>query len=197
MKYKILNMFFVMYSEKNSFYYTQINIISQEDLRLMDSLLVAFFTLMGIVLIIAIYGYLKGGVEGMLEKEINHNTIEADQRLEITRYIDFFKQVKRVDSIYINQSKKTIQIKKNNRLSEPFYLDDLNQFNVEFNGTILQKNSRSPWFFWNKDLEPEAVEQGDWAISFSLKTGEYLILFESYEIFKKVVESLQAIEESW
>ena len=163
----------------------------------MDSLLMAFLTLLGIVLLIAIYGYFRGGVDGMLEKEINHNTIEADQRLETTRYIDFFKQVKRVDSIYINRSKKTFQIKKNNRLSEPFFLDDLNQFNVEFNGEVLQKNNQSPWFHWDQDVEPEVVDQGDWAISFSVKTGEHLILFESYETFKKVVESLQAIEESW
>ena len=163
----------------------------------MDSLLVAFLALMGIVSLIAIYGYFRGGVDGMLEKEINHNTIEADQRLETTRYIDFFKQVKRVDSIYINRLKKSFQIKKNNRLSEPFFLDDLSQFGVEFNGEILQKNSQSPWFHWDKELVPEDVDDGDWAISFNVNTDEHIILFESYETFKNVVESLQSIEESW
>lgn len=73
-----------------------------------------------------IYGYFSGGVEAMLERERNHNTIDASTRYTIKELIDFFGQVKRVDSLYIHQTQ--LQLKTNNRLSEPFNLRDIKRW---------------------------------------------------------------------
>src|SRR6056300_1219627 len=147
----------------------------------MDSLFYALVILGIIVLLIALYGFIQGGTSGMLEKEMNHNTIDADLRIETTRYIDFFKQVKRVDSIYVHQATKTLQIKKNNRLSKPFLYESILKFNVEFNGQTILQNQHAPFFIMPEENLPEDVDTVDWGIAFELEKDEHIILFDSYD----------------
>lgn len=162
----------------------------------MNPLTVALIALFIIVLMIALVGFLKGGTEGMLEKEINFNTIDADVRIETTRYIDFFKQVKRVDSIYVHQASMTFQIKKNNRLSKAFAYSDIAYFNIEFNGEIIVQN-KAPMYFSQAHYDQiEEVDAGDWGITFGINSTEHLILFESHAALIEVLDRLAQIEKT-
>ena len=156
----------------------------------MELLINAFILLAVIVSLIAIYGYFKGGVDGMLEKEINHNTIDADQRIETTRYIDFFKQVKRVDSIYVNTSTQTLQIKKNNRLSLPFNYHDIQSVTLEFNDTVKATGHPDGWFQLSIEEWPDDLDAGDWSIAITWNGKEQLVLFESYALMESVTQDL-------
>jgi len=156
----------------------------------MNSLEVALIVLASVVTAVAIYGYFRGGVDGMLEKEMNHNTIDADQRIETTRYIDFFKQVKRVDSIYINTDSKTLQIKKNNRLSKPFSYQDITAVTLEFNDVVKAHGSFQAWFKLAIEDLPEDVDSGDWSIAIKLGNYEHLIVFDSYASMESVTQDL-------
>lgn len=156
----------------------------------MNSLEVALIALALVVTAVAVYGYFRGGVDGMLEKEMNHNTIDADQRIETTRYIDFFKQVKRVDSIYINNDSKTLQIKKNNRLSEPFSYHDIAAVTLEFNDEVKAHGSFEAWFKLAIEDWPEDVDSGDWSIAIKLGKKEHLVLFDSYASMESVTQDL-------
>ena len=162
----------------------------------MDSLFYALVILGIIVLLIALYGFIQGGTSGMLEKEMNHNTIDADLRIETTRYIDFFKQVKRVDSIYVHQATKTLQIKKNNRLSKPFLYKGILKFNVEFNGQTILQNQHAPFFIMPEENLPEDVDAVDWGIAFELEKDEHIILFDSYDALVRVMDELSQIEKN-
>lgn len=162
----------------------------------MDSLLYALIALGIIVFLIALYGYLQGGTSGMLEKEMNHNTIGADLRIETTRYIDFFKQVKRVDSIYIHQATKTLQIKKNNRLSKAFLYSDIQSFSIEYNDHVWAQLDHPPYFDVPLNPPVEDVDAVDWSIAFKLQTSEHIILFDSYEALMRVLEELSIIEKN-
>lgn len=162
----------------------------------MDSLGYALIALVGLITMVSIYGALKGGTKGMLEREMNHNTIDADYRIETTRYIDFFKQIKRVDSIYVHRPSKTFQIKKNNRLSAPFTLEDIHHFNIEFNGQLITQHIHAPYFSVQENALPEEVDAGDWSISFTLKNKDHLILFDSYDAFMRVLSELSVLEEN-
>ena len=157
----------------------------------------AFILLAVIVSLIAIYGYFKGGVDGMLEKEINHNTIDADQRIETTRYIDFFKQVKRVDSIYVNTSTQTLQIKKNNRLSTPFNYHDIQSVTLEFNDTVKATGHPDGWFQLSIEEWPDDLDAGDWSIAITWNGKEQLVLFESYASMESVTQDLAEATEDF
>lgn len=160
----------------------------------MDSLLYAIIALLGVLVLISVYGLLRGGTDGMLEKEMNHNTIDADLRIETTRYIDFFKQIKRVDSIYVHQASKTFQIKKNNRLSKAFKYSDIQRFNVEYNGQIITQNTHAPYFLMHEDNLPDDVDAVDWGIAFGLAESEHIILFDSYDALVNVLSQLSSVE---
>lgn len=160
----------------------------------MDSLGYALIALVGIIVAISIYGLLRGGTEGMLNKEINYNTIDADQRIETTRYIDFFKQVKRVDSIYVNIHTKTLQIKKNNRLSPAFFYSDIVSFNVHYNDVLVSEAFTAPLFMTQEAKYPEDVDHVDWSIEFKLPNATHIILFDSFEGFTQTMDALRTFE---
>ncbi len=163
----------------------------------MDSLFYALVILGIIVLLIALYGFIQGGTSGMLEKEMNHNTIDADLRIETTRYIDFFKQVKRVDSIYVHQATKTFQIKKNNRLSKAFNYEDITQIKIEFNDEIIGHTMKLPFFDTKSFIFPDEMDAGDWSLSITTAEQEFFILFESFMMMRSVMDQLKAAERAF
>ncbi len=88
-----------------------------------------------------IYGYRSGGVEAMLEREKTVNTIEATTRFTIKELIDFFGQLKRIDSLYLNGL--TAQIKTNNRLSDPFSLKQVERWVITVGDEVVLDEATS------------------------------------------------------
>lgn len=162
----------------------------------MNSLTYALLALFGFVGLIVMYGFFKGGTEKMLENELNHNTVDATTRIETTRYIDFFKQVKRVDSIYVNEQTKTLQIKKNNRLSPAFLYSDILSFNVQYNDVLVNEASTTPLFMTQEAKYPEDVDHVDWSIEFKLPNDTHIILFDSFESFTQTMHALSIFEKN-
>lgn len=113
-----------------------------------------------------IYGYRSGGVEVMLVRERTFNTIDASKRYTIKELIDFFGQIKRVDSLYVKDL--TAQIKTNNRLSESFKLTDIERWVLmvgetkvlDHTTTSLQFDS-TPLMDCIEKLDPEHPEAFD------------------------------------
>jgi len=118
-----------------------------------------------LILGFTLYGWRSGGVEAMLEKERFDNTIDADERLEIKEMIDFFGQVKRVDSLYFHRATQTLQIKTNNRLSAPMRLGEITHLSFLIGDSTAFSQALNPlneaWDAleeWSKALHPEHKE---------------------------------------
>lgn len=105
-----------------------------------------------------IYGYRSGGVEAMLERERAFNTIDAKQRYTIKELIDFFGQIKRVDSLYVKG--QTAQLKTNNRLSEPFSLTEIERWVVMVGETTVLNHATSSLQFDATPLQ-DCIEKLD------------------------------------
>lgn len=138
------------------------------------------------ILAIFLYGFQKGGIEQMLENEINDNTIDATKRLETARFIDFFNQVKRVDSLYVNEKDYRIQYKKNNRLSDYLYISDIKIVELFFNGSSVE----SVKTFSGLPLNHETLEFDEGDLALMIDTGQTVlnIIFDEFTSYKQFVE---------
>ena len=158
--------------------------------------------LLVLILGFTLYGWHSGGVEAMLERERFDNTIDADERLEIKTMIDFFGQVKRVDSLYFHKATQRLQIKANNRLSETLVLASITQLDFLIGDTVAFTQAVHPlneaWKAlaeWAEALDPtrEKPLAQDEEIALVLKTHEkeHVIRFASNTQAMIVVEGLQ------
>ena len=139
-----------------------------------------------LVFMVVVYGYIHGGVEKMLENEIQHNDINASKRLETARFIDFFRQVKRVDSLYINEQTNTIQFKKNNRLSDHFNISRIKIVELFFNSKsviTVHQLDKLPL-----SHETIAFESGDLALMIDANETVLNIIFDGFENYQSFVE---------
>lgn len=157
--------------------------------------------LLTLILGFTLYGWRSGGVEAMLERERFDNTIDADERLEIKEMIDFFGQVKRVDSLYFHKATQRLQIKTNNRLSEPLVLADIKELNFLIGDTVAFTQAVHPindtWKAlaeWSQALDPDSENPlaQDEEIALVLKThdAEHVIRFASNTQAIKVIAGL-------
>lgn len=161
----------------------------------MNELLIAVLALLFIVALIVLYGVLKGGVDKMLEQERSHNTIEATDQVEVTVFIDFFHQIKRVDSLYFNRDRQYLQFKKNNRLSDPFAWSDLKKVTFKTNETILFESSFSNAFNQLHDIIQTAdIDDQELILELTTQEGIHTMAFESPERCKNVIITLQTWE---
>jgi hypothetical protein len=136
---------------------------------------------------IVLYGHQKGGVEKMLEDEINSNDIDATKRIETARFIDFFHQVKRVDSLYINETTQTIQYKKNNHLSDYFKISHIKIISLFFNShQVLDVKTFSELPFTSESLD---LTNGDIALMVDAGKTVLNIIFDSYKSYELLVKA--------
>lgn len=157
----------------------------------MFELLIVASVLIGLVVIIVIYGSLRGGVEGMLEKERNFNTIAATDQVEVTVFIDFFKQIKRIDSLYFNARTKTLQYKKNNHLSLPFTWNDIKEITFQINEDVVFSSAGLEKFTALMDhLKSADLEDKELILMLKLSDLVHTIPFESPERSLRVVKTL-------
>ena len=158
--------------------------------------------LLVLILGFTLYGWHSGGVEAMLERERFDNTIDADERLEIKTMIDFFGQVKRVDSLYFHKATQRLQIKTNNRLSEPIALADITKLEFLIGDTVAFTQAVHPFndtwnalAEWAKALDPNSdtprAQDEEIALVFKTHVKEHVIRFASNTQAITVVEGLQ------
>lgn len=158
----------------------------------MIELFIVIIVLLALVFIIVLYGYFNGGVEGMLEKEREFNTIEATDKVEVTVFIDFFHQIKRVDSLYFNERSQTLQLKKNNHLSDPFKWAEIKKVQFQINDEVIFTSSRIDKFDeLNEALSAQDLEDKELNLTLSVETTDHVIAFESPERSLSVVETLR------
>jgi hypothetical protein len=161
----------------------------------MNELFIAVLALLLIVAVITLYGFFKGGVDKMLEQERIHNTIDATDQVEVTVFIDFFHQIKRVDSLYFNEPKHILQFKKNNRLSDPFSWSDLKKVTFKTNETILFESNPPKAFNQLQDiLETADIDDQELILELTTQTNTYIMAFESPERCKNVIKTLEIWE---
>ena len=161
----------------------------------MNELLISILALFFIVTLIALYGFFKGGADKMLEQERTHNTIAATDHVEVTVFIDFFHQIKRVDSLYFNQPKQSVQFKKNNRLSDPFSWSDLRKVVFKTNETILFESNPSNAFNHLHDILKTAdIDDQELILELTTQTNTLIMAFESPERCKNVINTLKKWE---
>jgi len=161
----------------------------------MLELFIVVIVLLSLVLAIVIYGSIRGGVATMLEKERQHNTIDAVESVEVTVFIDFFDQVKRVDSLYLNTSKNLLQLKKNRRLSEPFKWTEIQNITFQINDDEVFASSALEKFEELSDfLMAQELEDVELILKLKLSNHEHLIAFESPERCLLVIDTLKRWE---
>jgi hypothetical protein len=161
----------------------------------MLELFIVVIVLLSLVLAIVIYGSIHGGVGKMLEKERQYNTIEADDSVEVTVFIDFFDQVKRVDSLYLNASKNLLQLKKNKRLSEPFKMAEIKKVVFQINDDEVFTSSALEKFEELSDfLMAQELEDVELILKLKLSSHEHLIAFESPVRCLLVIDTLKRWE---
>jgi hypothetical protein len=161
----------------------------------MNELLIAVLALLFIVALIVLYGFFRGGVDKMLEQERNHNTIDSTDQVEVTVFIDFFHQIKRVDSLYFNAPKQMIQFKKNNRLSDPFKWSDLKKVTFKTNENILfESNPSNAFKQLHAILQTAEIYDQELILELTTQEGIHTMAFESPERCKIVINTLQTWE---
>jgi len=157
----------------------------------MIELLIVVIFLLILVSVIAIYGYFQGGVEGMLKKEREFNTIEADEKVEVTVFIDFFKQIKRVDSVYLNTQTKLLQVKKNNHLSDSFHWRDMKSVRFTINEQEIFESADVDRFEALKSwLEAQDIDDHELVLEIHTKSDPFIIAFESPERCMNTIKTL-------
>lgn len=161
----------------------------------MNELLISVLALFFIVALIVLYGFLRGGVDKMLKQERSHNTIEATDQVEVTVFIDFFHQIKRIDSLYFNEPKQIVQFKKNNRLSDPFKWSDIKKVTFKTNETILFESNASDAFNQLHDnLQTADIDDQELILELTTQTNTHVMAFESPERCKNVIKTLKKWE---
>lgn len=161
----------------------------------MNELLITVLALFFMVALIVLYGFFKGGVDKMLEKERTHNSIDATDQVEVTVFIDFFHQIKRIDSLYFNEPKQMVQFKKNNRLSNPFKWSDLKKVTFKTNETILFESKPSDAFSQLDDiLQTADIDDQELILELTTQTNTHVMAFESPERCKNVIITLKKWE---
>jgi hypothetical protein len=158
----------------------------------MNELLIVVAVLFSIVIAVVIYGKIHGGVEAMLDQERTHNTIDADDSLEVTVFIDFFNQIKRIDSLYFNAQTQTLQLKKNRQLSDSFRFFDIEEVRFQINDDVIFKAPVLDAFEELVEaLESAELDDRELILTLTLKTTVHTIAFESPERCLSVVNKLK------
>ena len=158
----------------------------------MIELFIVVVVLMIIVVGIVLYGKVNGGVDAMLDQERTHNTIDSDDSIEVTVFIDFFNQIKRIDSLYFNTEKETLQLKKNRRLSDPFRFFEIEDVRFQINDEVIFKAPVLDAFEkLFEALETAELDDRELILTLTLKTTSYTIAFESPERCLNVVKKLK------
>lgn len=162
----------------------------------MVELFIVVIVLLVLVFIIALYGFMNGGVDEMLKKEREYNTIEATEKVEVTVFIDFFRQIKRIDSLYFNESTKTLQLKKNNHLSEPFKWNDIKKILFQINDDqVFSSSSMDKFAELMNALNAMDLEDKELIFTIQLENIDHMMAFESEERCLLVVKTLKNWEE--